>query len=723
MRDAVTRPKRQKRQESRAQSIARIRVVETADRRAERRFAYVRVVRAAEGSLADARRVLLAAIQTGRYTFEDGTAIHVPPPVLEPGQAYADAVPSREQVGRWRRWTPEQVTLANCYDKRRPGRPREALHPKLTKVVRKAVEQPGGATAAEAYEAVRNAAKLLVLAGAIKREPGRHVARRAFREISAVHRAAAQNGKRAAIADAMAKAALPYDRPFECFVLDETTLPVYVRVWLPTERQYIALKLPVCLVIDAASEVIVGYWIANPVTRGVRRGMDGIEIFAAFCAAVFPALATPACVDYVGHLPGILRFDNIGAHAEVRKRAGRIGINISNSPVYSPWSNGLIEKVNQIVKPLCKDIKGFDEKWAIAEYETDDPYQRRKQLAATLNRLPTHVNILIEQLHDVQQFRKEFDEKVVQPYNREREHSRWKTTRDGQFHEMVRREECRSWLEGVGMLDVGRTVVDDAVLFRGARFAPKTALGHRFENGEHVEFRADPMLRALWVEETPGLWTALPPIKEWARNQVPGELVREAHRVAQRSSDLARESRFQYQADMLGGEDQAALANAVAEMRLGESAKQSPKAGSKRSQGGGRKSAGAKESASGASAGGTGSGKRRAPADVDPLRGDPRPAAAAAPASAPPGATAPAAAAPLGGPGAQAPVPPPPFSVVPGDALPRGIARRPTARLTLLPGGAPAAPTPATAPSTGSSTRTSTSAVPPRPRAAGESAS
>ena len=574
MRDHSTTRQRPTARSSRAECRTTVRRVQAAQDRAAWRFALARIVRdlAPLGPTETVCRLTTIVI-AGTHTMQDGTTLTLPRcPDLEGDETLTNAnvatraTPSEGWVRAMRRRTEDRMTISHFVDRPRSGRPPVELSPALQQVMREQVMRPGSATEAVVLLAVQAQA---VAQG--DPAPTRRRVRRAFHAIPLADLTAARHGKRAVIADALPKGALPYTRPGDCSLLDETQLPLYYRVWDPITRTYLAVKAWACLVVDAASEVIIGKYIPDAMAKGKLGAVDGTEIFAAFVSSICPAVASAACAPYVGTLPAVLRCDNVRSHGLVSERAAKIGIDVSHNPIYQPWANGALETTNGIIKPLCRDIVGYDQHWAVAEYENDDQYKRRRRLAATITRLPPHIYVTIEQLPDIVQLREQFDE-VVKTYNRTLIHSRWKHSRDTAFHTLMRRESRQPWTNALPMLECTTVHVRDKLTVQGASFATTSDTGEALLPGARGTFAVDPMLRALWrldADATAPVASFMPD-KLWAQQQVPGDVVARNNAVASAASDNATEARLLYQADRLGGPAEAALANAVGAQQRNE---------------------------------------------------------------------------------------------------------------------------------------------------------
>ena len=378
MRDTTTTRQRPKARSSRAEGRTTVRLVQAAQDRAAWRFALARVARDLEplGPTATVAE-LTTIVMRGEHTLRDGLTVTMPRcPELVGDESLTDpevaqrVTPSEAWVRGVRRRAEAEMTLAHFADRPRSGRPAAPLPPLLEQVVTDQVMRPGGTRESIIVRAVQTYA-----AARGEVVPSRRRVRRALHAIPHADLTAARHGKRAVIADALPKGALPYTRPGDCALLDETQLPVYCRVWDPITRTHVAIKVSVCHVIDAASEVITGWYMPDPMARGKIGAVDSAEILAAFVSSICPAVASPGCESYVGTLPAVLRCDNVASHGLVSARAAKIGIDVSHNPTYQPWANGALETTNGIVKPLCRDIVGYDQHWAVAEYENDDQYK------------------------------------------------------------------------------------------------------------------------------------------------------------------------------------------------------------------------------------------------------------------------------------------------------------------------------------------------------------
>ena len=574
MRDHATTRQRPTARSSRAECRTTVRLVQAAQDRAAWRFALARIARDLEplGPTATVRE-LTTILTRGQHTQRDGISITLPRcPDLVGDETLTDldvaqrVTPSEAWVRDMRRRDEAEMTLMHFADRPRSGRPAAPLPPVLAQVVTDQVMRPGGASESIVLRAVQT-----VAAARGEPVPTRRRVRRALHAIPHADLTAARHGKRAVVADALPKGALPYTRPGDCTLLDEMLLPVFCRSWDPISRTYVASKAWACIVIDAASEVVTGWYIPDPMARGKLGAVDSAEVLAAFVSSICPAVASAGCEPYVGTLPAVLRCDNVGSHGLVSERAAKIGIDVSHNPTYQPWANGALETTNGILKPLCRDLVGYDQHWAVAEYENDDPYKRRRELAAKVTRLPPHMYVTIEQLLDVVQLREQFDA-IVTTYNRTLVHSRWKHSRDTAFHTLMRRETRLPWTNALPMLECTTVHVRDKLTIHGASFATTSVTGEVLAPGARGTFAVDPMLRAAWKlgPDARAAVAAFLPDKLWAQQQVPGDVVARNNAVASAASAQATDARALYQAERLGGAEAAALANAIGAQQRNE---------------------------------------------------------------------------------------------------------------------------------------------------------
>jgi hypothetical protein len=102
-------------------------------------------------------------------------------------------------------------------------------------------------------------------------------------------RSVARHGKRTGLADGIVHGAVRAERAHEVWELDEMELPIWIKTYSPKLNTHVAVQPSVCLVIDCASRVIVGYYIADPLARGVLSKMDRWDVKAALVSAMFPA--------------------------------------------------------------------------------------------------------------------------------------------------------------------------------------------------------------------------------------------------------------------------------------------------------------------------------------------------------------------------------------------------------------------------------------------------
>lgn len=570
-------PRRPRSTESRARKAAKRENAAVAFQRAGFEFALIRIIhdQPATFSLRTIQGVLRDAIRVGTYTLTNGTTLAIPTaPSLGETESLSDPLvvdritPSHTWVASKRAIPPTTLTLNSLLHRPRSGRPPNTLPSVLRDVLLHHLLSNGAISDRMLVRYVHTAATERGI-----QRPSRARILRAIKEIPALTRAGARHGKRAAIADAATKSALPVERPYQMFVFDEGTLPVWVRVYDPDLHAYVAIRLPICLVIDVASQLVVGYAITNPRARGAEMHMDSLEMTAAVLSSILPALAPAECRPYVGFLPELVGCDNIAAHNSVIDALARVGIPVTQHRPYAPYSHGPRETVVGIIKTLCEPLLGFDGRWVVAETVEQDPTVKRRQLSGSTMRQSPLANVALDQLMDIATFREAFGA-VIRTYNRELEHSRWREPREARFYERRRTEHLRPWTEAMGMLEPHRVSVREHLTVRGVAFATASDIGHQFAQGETVTVHVDPLLRAAFVQgETAAAWGTLLPAIEYAKHIVPGEYVRARSREAQLASDAARAERDAMQATALGGPGAAAHANAVADALLGKATK------------------------------------------------------------------------------------------------------------------------------------------------------
>jgi len=375
-------PRRPRSTESRSVKAEKIATTVARYQRAGFEYALIRIIhdQPATFSLRAIQRVLREAVRVGTYTPTNGSTLAVPtsPALAETDDVSDPAVldrvtPSHMWVATKRAIPPTTLTMNGLLHKPRSGRPAVVLPSALRDVLLHHLLSNGGITDRMLVRYVQNAATERGIP-----RPSRSRILRALGEIPALTRAAARHGKRAAVADAATKSALPVERPFQMFVFDEATLPVWVRVYDPDLRTYVAIRLPICLVIDVASQVIMGYAITNPRARGAEMHMDALEMTAAVLSAIVPALAPDECRPYVGFLPELVGCDNIAAHNPVIEKLRAVGIPVTQHKAYAPFSHGPRETVVGIIKTLCEPLLGFDGRWVVAESLAQDPTVKRR---------------------------------------------------------------------------------------------------------------------------------------------------------------------------------------------------------------------------------------------------------------------------------------------------------------------------------------------------------
>ncbi len=574
-------PRRPRSTESRAVKKAKLSHTATALQRAGFDYVLIRIIhdQPPTFSLRMIQRVLRDAIRAGTYTLTTGVTLAIPTStLLGPNDSVDDpatldrVTPSHTWVGEKRAIPPTTLTVNGLLHKARTGRPPAELDATLLQLLKHYAQRNGTMSDRMLVRYVQTAADARHLP---RPSPARIL--RALKDIPALTRAVARHGARGGIADAATKSALPIERPYQMSVFDELQLPVWVRVWHAELRDYVCMKVPMCLVADVDSQVITGYAITNPRARGKVKSMDSLDVAGAVLSSIIPALAPEECRPYVGFLPELIGCDNITTHDLVVERLRAIGVPVTQHRAYSPWAHGPRETIVGIIKQLCEPLLGYDGRWQVAERLTKDPTSARRELSGTTMRQSPLANVAIDQLMDVATLRHAMRD-VVRTYNAEILHSRWGETREARFYERRRTGHLRSWTDAIGMLDAHRVAVREHLTVRGVGFAPVSDIGHAFAQGDVVTVHVDPLLRAAFVPgETPASWGALLPAKEFAKHVIPSEYVQERAQEAHAASDSVRREREAAQAEALGGPAEAARANAIAAKKTAPKRKKAEK--------------------------------------------------------------------------------------------------------------------------------------------------
>lgn len=538
------------RKQSRKQTHDAIKRIAREDDRMALRYRWAVVLRSVEGGYGTRRKKLIEKILAGE----------APCPPLKEGEAVEDVVWCREHCKRAIKLSEEEMTLEHFRERPGKGNKPKPIPEELQKEFDFQINLAVVPSEAEMHRLLKRKAEALNLPVVSEWK-----VQQLYKAKPYVQLVAARQGTMAAKADATPGGATLARWPYHILALDELTIPVWVKFWLQAIRAYIALRLDACIVIDVFSQVILSHHVANPIRRGMIRGLDRFDVFGAACSAVFPDLAEPYATDLVGRIPLVLKYDNAKAHELTGRRFEKAGVDTPAAPGYHPWLRPEVEGLVKILKGQCYDIVGYDEKWNIAEYEADPAWKKRKIAVAHNRRLPTHIPATVEQLHSITSFRREFAARV-QRVNQDLIHEDWGTTRESRFFDHIEESRCRPWTDALVLLEPKAVEVQKgAVKFRGTKFAPKVG-SRMLQVGEQLVFRPDPLLRGLFVQEGP--FIEFLPTKAEAAGEIDGsDLAREQNAIAGHYSRLGREAREEYQRQQLG-ERGAALANAVSTRRL-----------------------------------------------------------------------------------------------------------------------------------------------------------
>jgi len=217
-------------------------------------------------------------------------------------------------------WTDGQRDIADYRDAPRHGRPK-AIPAPVVESVRLAVRLAN-------YGALRQ------LADRVAREamrdglyvPSYERVRRLVATEGRCVRAASAYGSRVAQQEALPLGTVPARAIHDTWVIDEATLPFWLRVFDADTATWCSTRPTLISVVDHKSGACVGYWVADPTAHRdtetgaiARSGYDANDVMAALLAAALTECATPATAAFSGHLPMTLRWDNHATHQLLRK--------------------------------------------------------------------------------------------------------------------------------------------------------------------------------------------------------------------------------------------------------------------------------------------------------------------------------------------------------------------------------------------------------------------
>lgn len=553
------RPLKRIKTESRAQSARKVDAIVAADRRAQWRLAQAEFVRAFEGSVSAAQRALGEAILEGRFAEFADVLAEIQ---AAPANGILTTIPSRSTIKRWRRLPAAEVTIEGLRDGARSGRPRKHWDPILRAELDRKVAEDGVRNVNELHRHLKRFAQQRGLAA-----PNNYQVRTRLAEIPQVARVVAAFGRRAGIADAIVHGTVPADYPHQMWTMDEMTYPVWVKAYDPVVGAVIAQQMEICFAVDNCCGVVPTYYVVNPLTRGVLRGVDRWDVIATAVGGMLPELAPPACQAFSGYIPKVIRWDRANAHKELQSRLLRIGVDVPDMPGDSPWSRGLVERTVGILKNAATRLKGYVGLYEVAEHRAaGDERATLRAAGDTTTRLREKTSILIAELYTIEEFTEQFDA-IVREFNETLIHTEWRMPRAMRYLEQLRPGELRSGRDAISLLESSRHVVkkDGIVLSHHAFAAASPTMA--FFKGEMVDVRADPALRGIYVADREKTYHFMPRKKDQAKRLDAATVSKAMYQAVSVYDKISKAARQQLR-DAATSIESGEVADAVAKLGL-----------------------------------------------------------------------------------------------------------------------------------------------------------
>ena len=306
-------------------------------------------------------------------------------------------------------------------------------------------------------------------------------------------------GRKAAELDTMQKGVIPSKHPHDVWTLDETKLPVWIKVFDPVRRRLIAKKADLVIIVDHHARVIPGYWIVPAsATVDASEAAKGADVMAALLGAALPELASPACRPFAGFLPTTLRMDRAGAHHAVASLLSTHKVVVPKLPAGTPFKRGMVERLIGSIKRLCARLRGFEDDYTVAEHATEAPPVLRSLVAAKGDRYPRKTLIATEDLMTLDELRVAFDG-LVAAYH-QRPHRILRGTPEGVYQLRLKPARVRSGRDAMSWQEpTSLTFRPSGFQHRHIDFIPPYHELHAFRVGQQYHAYPDPGLRGLYV--------------------------------------------------------------------------------------------------------------------------------------------------------------------------------------------------------------------------------
>lgn len=481
----------------------------------------------------------------GEYSYREAVEQLREP--IEEGHFPGDRVPNHSTLWKWvkqyREFQEEHGEAPSAFaflEKKRTGRNRKELDPELEdwlfdQVLQGRIRGVPNQHRAAVREALENGWDV----------PTKWQIRRYVDEFSVHDRIAAQHGRNAAEVDGAPASTLPTDRPHDMWLIDQTTVPVFIRAVDPTTKNWIAVKPWVSMVLDVRTRVILSYHIVDPFKYGGEPSFTAPDVFGSVLGAALPELSPEETRPHAGYLPDEIRWDQHSVHKSLRPVFEKHGFKLPDTVGEKPHRQGRVERINGTVKHMCDDILGVEHAhFPVGDGDTDEhPKSKRKKAAGDKKRLRKKAPIHVEDLHNLRELREEFGRRVAE-YN-SREHSFLKgRSPEIRYKELLDKETARSGRDAIFMMEdkmltVTKAGIDHQENGVRVKFAPESA-GAELDIGDEVHCFCDPLQRRLFAEYG-GRLLCLQPLEEWADQRSGEEVARRKNRKAAEASEYAEE--------------------------------------------------------------------------------------------------------------------------------------------------------------------------------------
>lgn len=329
------------------------------------------------------------------------------------GEGLIGPAPSRSALTRWvERY--EDVGLRGLIDIPSPGRRRSfntEVEEMLTSIARRRPAiQPK---------------RLLEIAKRLCRRmnlpvPGYHAVGRWLRSRPIEEVTMERYGTQATRADALPKSTYPTSAPGELLFVDETSIPIWIRIWHSTTQEWIAATAWAVVCRDHFSGAILSWWIKEPSEGNPHyANFTGLEVLATIAGATVPEFAPAFMQQVVIGDPKKIRMDGGGGIGGALRTIQAVDPEwVIRSTVRAPWTNGCIERAFRTIKERdLAEVVGWKSEWVPFDVEIDPRDIRTTRNTGTKRRVPYRHEVPVMSLPDIRQVRLLFNHVVAQ-YNR-----------------------------------------------------------------------------------------------------------------------------------------------------------------------------------------------------------------------------------------------------------------------------------------------------------------